>query len=455
MNLSKKIFLFAIVPLLLVLCAISATVYYQASSLAKKQLSAIQPVYLASKKTELENYVLLAKQAIAHLYDSGRTDDAVKEEAKKILRKLAYGNDGYLFVNDFEGIILVQPPQPWREGTDDWYLKDENGNYVIQNLISRAQSGGGLEKYVSTKPSSGERVSKLAYVVALPNWEWVLGTGIYLDDVDHAIAQIGDQVSNSIYHTMFWIVVITFLGIIIIFIGLMRNINERTKIDEKLSSANEELNKLTQRVINVQDEERRKIAYDLHDGVKSTLVAIKMQVEIGIGKLPNNEETNLAQNLFQSTVRQLKGALDELKRVMYGIYPIDRESLSLVEALNQIAINTTHAGMPTEFSAVNETDELLASSSEGVLIIIAQEAVANIVTHAKEEGASQAWVRLKENSSCIKLTIRDNGHGFNIASINRGIGLHSMKARLEAVGGKFYLRSTPRGTIVSARIPRH
>ena len=86
-------------------------------------------------------------------------------------------------------------------------MKDSDGSPTIQNLISRANEGGGFVRYQWVKPSSHHTAPKLGYVVALPNWGWILGTGIYLDDVDDALAKIDAQVSGNIRSTMLWIAV--------------------------------------------------------------------------------------------------------------------------------------------------------------------------------------------------------------------------------------------------------
>ena len=470
MKLRYKIIWFAVTPLVMALISIAFTVYYRTELLERQQRDFITRIYRDNKDIELKNYSTLAEQSIAHLYSSRGIDTAAMDEAKTILRSLNYGPDGYFFLFDLQGTFLMHPRQPELVGQNLWHIRDTNGDPSIQRLISRAREGGGLVDYMWQKPTNNNdlHVPKRAYVFVLENWGWVLGTGVYLDDISSSIEKLDKQASRNIFDTMLWIVAISFLSVITIFIGLMRNLNERTKADEKLelanddlkiinkklSSANEELNELTRNIINVQDKERRNIAFDLHDGVTGALGAIKMQIEMDIASLPNNDQNKPAISSFQSVVKRLKDAIDELRRVMYGIYPIDREYLSLVEALTRIAINTTRVGIPTDLNVVSKNDGLITTMSGNVLVLVAQEAFANIVTHAKKKGASQAWMRIKENSSCIKLTIRNNGNGFNKASISRGIGLRSMKARLESVEGKFYLRSTPLGTVVFAKVPR-
>jgi signal transduction histidine kinase len=106
-KLRKKIILLALAPLILALVALAITVNTQSIELAKEQREIIEPTYLASKKAELRSYLVLARHAIAHLYDSDRTDEAAKAEAKAILTRMDYGDDGYFFVYDLQGILLV------------------------------------------------------------------------------------------------------------------------------------------------------------------------------------------------------------------------------------------------------------------------------------------------------------------------------------------------------------
>jgi two-component system NarL family sensor kinase len=97
MKLRQKIILLAITPLVVALLAIALAVRHQAKLLSQQQRASVEAAYLASKEAELRHYVALASHSIAHLYDSGRHDPATLNEAKNILAKLDYGEDGYFF----------------------------------------------------------------------------------------------------------------------------------------------------------------------------------------------------------------------------------------------------------------------------------------------------------------------------------------------------------------------
>ena len=115
-------------------------------------------------------------------------------------------------------------------------------------------------------------------MIEVPNWGWMLGTGVYVDDIDDALSEIDSRVSRNIEDTMLWIAGIAFLATVVIFLGLLRNIRERTVLDERLSEANSNLAALTQRLIDEREKERKRVEY-LHDGIQSILTVIKMNVE--------------------------------------------------------------------------------------------------------------------------------------------------------------------------------
>jgi diguanylate cyclase (GGDEF)-like protein len=212
----KKIILLATAPVLVAFCAIAFVVRYQAIQLGQQQRASVETAYVASKETELKHYVALGLKSIAPLYETGNNDLATQNKAKAILAKMDYGDDGYFFIYDLQGTNLMHPRLPEVVGKNLWELRDAQGNPTIQKLIAKARAGGGLERYWWEKPSLHKDVPKLGYVVMLDRWGWMLGTGIYLDDVDAALAKIDEQNSRNIQNTMISIAVIAAAIIIII-----------------------------------------------------------------------------------------------------------------------------------------------------------------------------------------------------------------------------------------------
>lgn len=122
-------------------------------------------------------------------------------------------------------------------------------------------------RYLWQKPSSQQTVPKLAYVMTLPGWEWVIGTGLYLDDVHDTLRRIDLRAQENIDGTRRRIYGIAALCIVLIGLaGLALNLS-----DHRVASA--KLRRLAQRVVRSQEEERVRVARELHDGVVQVLVS--------------------------------------------------------------------------------------------------------------------------------------------------------------------------------------
>jgi two-component system, NarL family, sensor kinase len=450
MKLRQKILLLAIAPLIVALLAIAMAVRHQANLLAQQQRASVEAAYLVSKEAELNHYVALASRSIAHLYDSGRDDEATRVEAIRILSKLDYGDDGYFFLYDLNGKNLMHPRQPQLVGKDLWELRDMEGNPTIQRLISRANDGGGLVRYLWEKPSSGKVAPKLGYVVALPRWGWMLGTGIYLDDVDNALAKIDTQILGNIRSTMMWIAGIAIASALVVALsGLALNISEYRVADAKLRV-------LAQRVVRSQEEERARLSRDLHDGISQWLVSIKLQIESGIAKLAASaSRPELAKASFDRAAGQLNDVLGEVRRISHDLRPALLDDLGLAAALDHLTREfNEHTSIATHFHYDGSADGL-PDVANTVMFRIAQETLTNIKRHAN---ASTVQVELLGYKSEVKLIIADNGIGFDVAGISqhpkRGIGLRNMHERVSAVGGKLELTSSSDGTQVVATLPR-
>jgi two-component system NarL family sensor kinase len=448
MKLRQKVIFLAIAPLILALCAIALFVRYQSATLAHQQRATIEQAYLASKEAELKHYVALATHSVAHLYDSGNNDPATLAEAKRILSTLSYGDDGYFFVYDLQGNNLMHPRQPELVGHNLWQLRDANGAPTVQRLIERARAGGGLERYMWLRPSTSKPAPKLGYVVPMPRWGWMMGTGIYLDDVDAALAKVAAQQSQAIETTMEWIAALAILSALVVgSSGLVLNISELRVADAKLKA-------LAQRVVESQEEERARLSRDLHDGISQWLVSIKLQIEAGVIRLSGDAgQQQAARSSFERTAGQLNDVLGEVRRISHDLRPAVLDDLGLAAALEHLAREFTQGrAAPVHFSAEGAS-AALPDVVNTVLFRIAQEALTNAGRHA---GARAIALSLARSGREVVLTVSDDGHGFDPDSVaqhpQRGIGLRNMAERMEAIGGQLSIASSAGGTTVRASV---
>ena len=279
MRLKAKLLVVAAIPLLLSLALIAAAVLLQQRELAKREHALVEGGYVSARRVELRNYVQLAMSMVKPLVDSGRDDPATQAEAMRLLASLDYGDDGYFFVYDLHGRVLMHPRQHDLVGRDLWNMRDPNGRAPIQDLTNRALAGGGYVDYWWSRPSTGQVAPKLGYVVEIPQWGWMVGTGLYRDDIDAATAQLDAQASSNIGQTLLWIAAIAFGGVAVISgSGVWLNLSELRVADAKLQL-------LARQVVRVQEDERAHLARELHDGATQTMVSAKLLVESAVDQL--------------------------------------------------------------------------------------------------------------------------------------------------------------------------
>ena len=125
-------------------------------------------------------------------------DDAAKKQVMQILSAMIYGTDGFFFVYDYNGTNLVSPRQTEMINKNWRGLTDSRGTPVVDELIRIARLGAGYHTYLWPKPSTGEEALMISYVNGFQNWQWALGTGVFVDDVMATVAAARSEVENRV-----------------------------------------------------------------------------------------------------------------------------------------------------------------------------------------------------------------------------------------------------------------
>ena len=143
----RKIFLLATLPVIVTAAAIAALLNIQSRQFAEREIAGLEAQLIATKKEELRNYLSLARTAIGFIYGNALPDDErAKTEVAQILAAMLYGQDGYVFVYDYDGTNIVAPRQTWLI-TRNWAgLGDAEGIPVVDRLIAIARQGGGVSQ---------------------------------------------------------------------------------------------------------------------------------------------------------------------------------------------------------------------------------------------------------------------------------------------------------------------
>lgn len=460
MKLRLKILLLAAVPLLVAVAAITVAVYVQGLQLAQREKQVVESAWLASKEGELRHYVNLAYSAIAPL-QAAADDDATRQRALDLLAQMEFGHDGYFFVYDLQGRNLMHPRQPELVGQELWELRDTKGQPVIQNLLTAARRGGQdgeAVHYLWEKPSTLQTEEKLGYVVVLERWGWMLGTGIYLDDVQQALERIDAAAQANIRSMFAWVAGIAAVSILgVAACGLALNISDHRQSDAKLRL-------MARQLVRSQEDERARLSRELHDGISQVLVSIKLSLEAARERLRQTlpaEPRALAHidTPLGGALDRLNTAVGEVRRISHNLRPTLLDDLGLPAALEHLgrefaipsqdgapplAVRLHTAGQPVKLPEAYAT----------ALFRVTQEALTNVIRHA---GATRADMTLAYSSRDLRLTIADDGRGFDYAEVQqdprRGIGLRNMRERMNALAGTLTFHSTTHGTVLQAWLP--
>jgi two-component system NarL family sensor kinase len=216
-----------------------------------------------------------------------------------------------------------------------------------------------------------------------------------------------------------------------------------------------ELQKLSQRLLKVQDEERRRIARDLHDSTGQTLAALK----ISISFLEENCQKDAATLALVADVTQLADqAIEEIRTMSYLLHPPLLDEVGFACAGEWFIEGfAKRSGISVNVDLAN-SHERLPKDVEIALFRVLQESLTNVHRHS---GASEASIRLHHESDAVILEVRDFGRGIpeerlrllHAVSAETGVGLTGMRERLRELGGKLEIESDGHGTSMRATVP--
>ncbi len=105
------------------------------------------------------------------------------------ISNIRFGENGYFYIYNYDGVNLMHPIKPHLIGKNLYNLKDKNGVLLIQELIKAAKNSGGYVNFMWDKPSTKELTPKLGYATGLDKWQWMIGSGVYLDDMEKVLKE--------------------------------------------------------------------------------------------------------------------------------------------------------------------------------------------------------------------------------------------------------------------------
>ena len=191
LTIKNRLYILSFIPLLLMAIGMMSVTYMKSTELTEQQVESTRSNMMAMKEKELKAYLQMAYSSISPFLDRGAT----LEEALPTLRTLEYGESGYIFGYDSKGVRVVVGQSEDGIGNNYYDLQDKQGNYLIRDLIKNAKLGE-FTTYYFPKPGQSVALPKLSYSVFVPQWDLMLGTGFYTDDIDAVIAEMKES-SNA------------------------------------------------------------------------------------------------------------------------------------------------------------------------------------------------------------------------------------------------------------------
>ncbi len=239
------------------------------------------------------------------------------------------------------------------------------------------------------------------------------------------------------------------------FLALQR----RTMIAERQSRRELEKEGATRRqlegeILRVADEERRRLGAELHDGLGQDLLVISSQAQLSLCQDENPASTAGRLREIIETARQ---ALEQTRRMAHNLRPGLLDELGFTKAVRAMSQKVGEASGIQIVVELADVDGLLPPESELNLYRITQEALNNVLKHAR---ASEAKVTLSRQSACLRLVVEDNGRGFEPEQFEaappdrRGFGLHQIALRANMIEGRINIHSRPgQGTSLMVEVP--
>ncbi|WP_431417323.1 methyl-accepting chemotaxis protein [Aeromonas dhakensis] len=376
MTLKQKILLLGAVPVLLMALVVNLSNYMIAKSDLEADLVVARENAIKERKALLSSYLMLAKTAVDTAYNQPDSP-AVRKQVTELLRPLRYSSDGYFFVYDFQGNTILLPTRPEMEGKNRWQDKDAKGKLLIQEIVKAARQGDGFSEYWTAKPSIGRDAPKLSFNLVLDKYQWVIGTGFYIDDIDNELAVLRTERESNMRDSLQSSVL---LILVILGVTLAATVVIGNRVTRPLADAVSALN-------------------DIADGEGDLTQRLKVQSHDEIGQLAT------AFNRFVTRIQSVVSQVGETSNHLF----------SAVEKLHHLSEHYDHQ----MHGHSRETDQVVTAVTE--MSSTAQEVAASA------SNAATATIDAARESDAARGVV-----GTAINSINRLVGeVHTASGVIE------------------------
>lgn len=404
LTIRSRLYILALVPLLVIALGMLSFTYMKTTELNEQQIEVTRSNLMNLKKAELRNYLQMAKSAIEPFLQKG----ASLEEAYPTLKTLEYGESGYVFGYDSKGVRRVQGKSEKGIGENFWNLQDKQGNYLIQDLIRNAKTGE-FTTYYFPKPGETKPLPKLSYSIFIPEWDLMLGTGFYTDDIDAIIAEMENATTSALQTTLSAIIIfcLVIAGIVAVFaVAVNRTIMKPLEMfDASISSFATGDADLTARMEDFKAPEFAKLSSNFNAFVASLQTIIANVSDVGQQVV--SETNNMSQRAAK--VDELaSGQREETEQVATAMTEMTTTASEISNNASQAASSAKEAD-----DYAKEAQHIVNSAAQSVEALAGEVSQANGVISRLESDV--------QNISSSLEVIQDIAEQTNLLALNAAI----------------------------------
>lgn len=408
LRIRTRMLLATLLPVCMIAAVIAWMTSYQLQKSEAAELERLRTSLTIAHKDELRKVVEMARSAIEPIYrDASLAREEAQSRVRDILRSFEFDNGNYIFAWTHDSFNLAFRPKPSVEG----YSKDSTPERkeLLRNLVEAARNGDGFYEYDWQRPGSELLEPKISYTVPLEKWNWIIGAGIYVTDIDEAIAAARADIQaqkQAALQRMLLItaVVLAAAGLFGMFIGrtVTRPLGQVSRLMAEIADGDGDL---TQR---------------LPDNGKDELSEVGRQFNAFVVKIQNTI-TRVGE-----TTEQVAAAAEELSQVAgqtrASVQQQGVETDQIAAAINEMAATVHQISMNANEvqSAASDADERAVSG--GKTILSSQHAVSDLSEIIRTSAQSVENLAAKSGEIQTVLdVIRDVTDQTNLLALNAAI----------------------------------
>ncbi|MGH1485711.1 MAG: methyl-accepting chemotaxis protein, partial [Cellvibrionaceae bacterium] len=378
MTIKTKILALSILTVFISAIGITTINIHNINKLSMENITSTRERLMESKKAELKQYTEIAHNAIRGLLDQPEIDSKAVTEK---LGTLTFGESGYFFANDEKGVSTANANTKLI-GKSIWDAKSKSGIYLVRELTAAGKNGGGHVLYDWPKPGKEGTFMKLSYATWIPELNWMLGTGFYIDDIDEEIAKLeadqSKQISSTIIST---IIVSSFLAVILIMLSLALTntiVNPLRDITDRLNHIASEEGDLTQRLDVKTNDEVGSLATGFNLFVEKVHTLVRKTAETAVAVTDSADKSNELSSQITASVSNQQHQTDMVTTAMN----------EMSHSAQEVSSSAAHAASSADAAnnSCRDVKSVVATSIDSVKSLVNEvDKASGVINNLKED----------------------------------------------------------------------